>query len=279
MNTASQRLTGSQLIRSMLLLFGAFLFAFSLNSYVIHEAGHALGGVLFGCQFESLHVNPFGVGGWTDRCPSTMTLAGKFARGMGGEIFGLPLSIAVTILLWRKRSPLLLPLLMSATVVCIGNVLSVLSSVAAYPGYVYDYGWALHVGVPPFVLWAIGIASLVIGIILMNLLTPLAGVGTTERFWKVLILNLAVWPLFFVVRLIYLSSVGIDSAGLLSFVLEGVILATLSALTFKPVCRLADRITHTEPRLPSARAAWPSIGLGLGLTLMLLVTSPIWFGG
>jgi hypothetical protein len=263
----------------MLLLFGAFLFAFTLNCYVIHEAGHALGGVLFGCQFEGLHVNPFGIGGWADRCPDTMPLAGKFVRGMGGEIFGLPLSIAVTILLWRKRSPIWLPLLMSATVVCIGNVLSVLSSVAAYPGYVYDYGWMLQVGVPPFVLGAIGIASLVFGIILMNLLAPLAGVGTTERFWKVLIVNLAVWPLFFLVRLIYLTSGGVDAGGPLSFVFEGVIVATITALTFKPVCRLADRITHTEPIQPPPHAAWPVIGLGLGLTLTLMATNPVWFGG
>jgi hypothetical protein len=200
MNTASQRLSGSQLVRSMLLFFGAFLFAFSLNSYIIHEAGHALGGVLFGCQFQGLRVNPFGTGGWLDHCPDTMTLAGKFVRGMGGEIFGLPLSIAVTLLLWRKRSPMLLPLLMSAAVICIGNVFSVLFSIAAYPGSVYDFGWMLQVGIPPFVLWAIGIASLVFGIILMNLVTPLAGVGRTEPFWKVLTLNLAAWPLFFAVR-------------------------------------------------------------------------------
>lgn len=128
MNTTSQHLTGSQLTRSMLLFFGAFLFAYSLNFYIIHEAGHAFGGVLFGCQLEGLNVNPFSPGGWRNQCPDTMTLTGQFVRVMGGEIFGLPLSIAVTFLLWRKRSPLLLPLRMSAAVICIGNVFSVLDS-------------------------------------------------------------------------------------------------------------------------------------------------------
>jgi hypothetical protein len=33
------------------------------------------------------------------------------------------------------------------------------------------------VGILPFILWAIGIASLVLRIILMNLLTPLAGIA------------------------------------------------------------------------------------------------------
>ena len=276
MNTTSRPLTGSQLIRSMLLFFGAFLFAFSLNSYLIHEAGHALGGVLAGCQFGHLNVNPFGTGGWFDQCPDTITLAGKFVRGMGGEILGLPLSIAVTILLWRKRSPVLLPLLMSAAVVCIGNVFSVLS-ITSYPGFIYDYGWALQVGIPPFTLWAIGIASLVFGIFLMDVLTPLAGITPTEPFWKVLVLNLATWPLYAAARLIYQSLVGINTAGSNGILVICIIVAALTALTYKPLYRLAERLTHTEPVLPSAGAAWSAIGLGVGLTVFLVVSNPIWF--
>jgi len=264
------------MIRSMLLFFGAFLFAFSFNSYIIHEAGHALGGILFGCQFERLMVNPFGTGGWVDQCPDTITLAGKFIRGMGGEIFGLPLSIAVTLLLWRKRSPMLLPLLMSAMVVCIGNVFSVVG-ITSYPQFIYDYGWALQVGIPPFIIWAIGIASLVFGIILMNLLTPLAGIAPTEPFWKVLVLNLSTWPLYGAIRLIYHSLIGINIEGSIGTILSLVIIATLTALTYKPLYKLTDRLTHTEPVLPPARAAWLTIGLGVGLTGILVALNPAWF--
>jgi hypothetical protein len=277
MNTTSQRYTGFQLIRSMVLFFGAFLFAFALNSYIIHEAGHAFGGVLFGCQFESLHVNPFGTGGWVNQCPDTMTLTGKFIQGMGGEIFGLPLSIAVTLLLWRKRSPILLPLLMSGSVVCTGNFISVLDSISSYPGFVFDYGLALQVGVAPWVLWAIAIASLVFGIILMDLLFPLAGIGITTPFWKVLILSLSTWPLFYAVRLVYQSLNGVNFAGPLSLVVLGGILATLTVATFKPVYRLTYRITHTDPVLPSTDAIWFSIGLGVGLAVVLVALNPIWF--
>ena len=278
MNTNSQRLTRTQLIYSMLLFFGAFLFAFSLNSYIIHEAGHAFGGVLFGCQFEGFNVNPFGVGGWRDQCPATMTLTGKFIRGMGGEMFGLPLSIAVTFLLWRKRSPMLLPLLMSATVVCIGNVFSVLDSGTSYPNSLFDYGWVFQVGLPPFILWAIAIVSLVFGIILMNLLIPLVGIGISEPFWKVLILNLSTWSLFGAIRLIYQSQIGIsitDSSGILIW---GVIFAMLTALTFKLVSKLANQTGHIEPVLPSPGEVWLAIGLGVSLTVLLVVSNPIWLG-
>jgi hypothetical protein len=277
MDTISQRLTGSQLIRSMLLFFGAFLFAFSLNSYIIHEVGHAFGGSLFGCQLEGLNVNPFGNGGWRDQCPDTMTLTGQFVRGLGGEIFGLPLSFAVTFLLWRKRSPIFLPLLMSATVVCIGNVFSVLDSITSYPGFVFDYGLMLKVGTPPFILWVIAIASLVFGIILMDLLLPLGGIGVTTPFWQVLILSLTTWPFFLALRLIYQSLAGRNIEGPISLFIFGVILSTLTAITFKQVYKLTNRIAHNEPVLPSASAAWFSIGLGIGLTVLLAALNPIWF--
>ncbi len=259
----------------MLFFFGAFLFAFSLNSYVIHESGHAFGGVLFGCQFGRLNVNPFGIGGWLDQCPDTITMAGKVIRGMGGEIFGLPLSVAVTLLLWRKRSPMWVPLLMSAAVVCIGNVLSVVG-ITSYPQLIFDYGWALQVGIPPSILWAIGTASLVFGIILMNLLTPLAGIAPTEPFWKVLALNLSIWPLYGVLRLFYQSLMGINSASSSGTIISFIILAVLTALAYKPLYKLADRLTHTEPVLPSAGAVWLAIGLSVGLTVLLVVSNPLW---
>jgi hypothetical protein len=262
----------------MLLFFGAFLFAFTLNSYIIHEAGHAFGGVLFGCQFKGLNVNPFGSGGWRNQCPEPMTQAGKFIQGMGGEIFGLPISIAVTLLLWRKRSPSLLPLLMSAAVICIGNLLSVLDSMSSYPNFVFDYGFAIQAGIPPFILSIIAITSLVLGIILMDLLLPLAGIGRTTPLWQVLVLNLMTWPLFMAIRVIYQSMNGINIVGPMSVFIFGVIIAILTALCFKPVIRLIDRITHTEPMLPSPGAAWLSIGLGVGLTVLLMAYNLIRFG-
>ncbi|HSB67228.1 MAG TPA: hypothetical protein VLD65_11665 [Anaerolineales bacterium] len=273
MVTNSQRLTGTQLCRSMLLFFGAFLFAFLLNSYLIHEAGHAFGGVLFGCQFERLNVNPFGTGGWSNQCPESLTQAGKFMQGVGGEIFGLPISIAVTLLLWRKRRPILLPLLMSAAVICIGNLLSVLDSMSSYPNLVFDYGLAIQAGIPAFILAIIAIASLVFGIILMDLLLPLTGIGITTPFWQVLILSLSTWPLYMVIRAIYQSMNGRNIAGPMSLVIFGLVIAILTALCFKPVIRLTDRITHTEPVLPSLSAAWLSSGLGVGLTVILVLSN------
>jgi hypothetical protein len=278
MNTTPKRLTGSQLIRSMLLFFSSFLFAYSLNSVIIHEAGHAFGGVLFGCQFESLHVNPFGAGGWVNRCPDTMSLTGMVIQGMGGEIFGLIISIAITLLLWRKRSPMLLPLLMSATVVCIGNVFSVLDSLSSYPNSVFDYGWAINVGMPSFILWVIGIASLLFGFIFMDLLFPLGGIGISTPFWQVLILSLTTWPFFLALRVIYQSLAGRSIEGPISILVFGVILTMLTAITFKPVYKLADRISHIEPVLPSVGSVLLGIGLGVGLTILLVVSNPIWFG-
>jgi len=273
MNTGSKNLTGTQLIHSLLLFFGSFMFSFILNSYIIHEAGHAFGGMLFGCKIKSLIINPFGTGDWDSQCPF-MTLNGKVVQGMGGPIFGLPISIAITLLLWRKRKPILMPLLMSASVVCIANFLGVLDSMLNYPGHIFDYGWMLLIGVPPFLVRVIGIISLVIGIILMNLLLPLAGIGITESFWKVLLLNLSTWPLYLLIRLFYQVSEGVDSTGPLSFLILGGILAIFTALPFRPILKFASRFTKIEPVLPSKHATWLSFGLGVGLTVVLTLLNP-----
>ncbi len=277
MNTASQNLTGTQFARSLLLFFGAFMLAFILNSYVIHEAGHAFGGMLFGCKIEELYINPFGTGSWESRCPSSLTMGptGRFLQGMGGPIFGLPISIAITLLLWRKRRPVLLPLLMSAPVVLIGNFLGVLDSMLNYPGHIFDYGWMLQIGISPSIIKLIGFVSLVLGIILMNLLVPLAGTGISEPFWKVLVLNLFTWPLYLLIRLFYQVFHGVESTGPTSLLILGVILAVFTALPFKPILKFLSRFTNTEPVIPSSRAVWLSFGLGMSLAFVLTLINPI----
>jgi hypothetical protein len=277
MNTSSQRLTGAQLIRPVLLLSGSFFFALVFNSFIIHEAGHALGGALFGCRVERLNVNPFGTGGWVDHCPNTISSTGQFVRSMGGPIFGLPISILITVLLWPKKSPKLLPLLMSAPIVCLLNFVGVLDSMSSYPGFIFDYGWALFYGTPPYVRLVISFVSLVAGIVLMNLVTPLAGISLTESFWKALVLNLSTWPFCFTLRLIYQFLAGRSIGGPLSLVIFGLIIASITALTFKPVYRLARRYIYLEPVIPSTGAVWLAVGLGAGLTFAVVALNPIWF--
>jgi hypothetical protein len=170
---------------------------------------------------------------------------------------------------------MLLPLLMSAAVICIGNMLSVLDSLSSYPNNVFDYGLMLKVGIPPFILSVIAIISLVFGTVFMELVFPLGGIGVTTPFWQVLLLSLTTWPFYLALRLVYQSLVGNSIEGPTSLFIFGVILAMLTALSFKPVYKLANRITHIEPMLPSASAAWLSIGLGVGLTALLVLSNPI----
>lgn len=276
MNTNSQNLAGIQLFHSLILFFGAFMFAFILNSYIIHEAGHAFGGMLFGCKIQGLNINPFGTGDWQSQCPNPLAIGstGRFLQGMGGPIFGLPISLAITILLWRKRRPELLPLLMSAPVVCISNFLGVLDSMLNYPGHIFDYGWMLINGVPPSIIRLIGFVSLMLGIFLMNLLVPLAGIGKREPFWKVLLLNLFTWPLYMLIRLVYQVTEGADSSGPMSLLILGVILAVITALPFRPILKFSSGFARMEPSFPSTRAAWLSFGLSVGLALALTLISP-----
>jgi hypothetical protein len=204
-----------------------------------------------------------------------MTQAGKFIQGLGGEIFGLPISIAVTLVLWRKRTPMLLPLLMAATVVCIGNLLSVLDSMSSYPKIVFDYGLVIQAGIPSFILSIIAITSLLLGIVLMDLLFPLAGIGRTTPFWQVLVLSLMTWPFYLAIRMIYQSAYARSISGPISMFILGLIVAILTALAYKPITKLLNPITHTDPVLPSMGSVWLSVGLGLGLTIILVLSNKI----
>ena len=112
----------------------------------------------------------------------------------------------------------------------------------------------------------------------MDLLLPLAGIGRTTPFWQVLFLSLSTWPVYMAIRLLYQSLNGINIAGPISLLIFGIIVATLAALAFKPVIKHMDRITHTEPVMPSPGAAWLSFGLGVALTVILVMSNPIWFG-
>jgi hypothetical protein len=125
------------------------------------------------------------------------------------------------------------------------NFIECYTGVSLFPDFIYDYGWALQVGVPPSILWAIGIASLVFGIILMNLLIPLAGIAPTEPFWKVLVLNLSTWSLFMVVRVIYQSLIGMSSISLFVIV---VIVATGASAAVPAAWKIDGEkiVTYTE---------------------------------
>ena len=169
----------------------------------------------------------------------------------------------------------MLPLLMSAPVAFIANSLGVLDSMTNYPGHIFDYGWMLLNGVPSSRIKLIGYVSLILGIILMNLLIPLTGIGSREPFWKVLLLNLSTWPVYLLIRLIFQVSHGEDSTGPMSLLILGGILAVFTALPFKPILKFSSRFTNLEPVLPSSQAVWISFGLGTGLAFALTLINSI----
>ena len=165
---------------------------------------------------------------------------------------------------------------MSATVVLSANFIGVLDSVEDYPGFIFDYGWLLLNRVPPYIIWIIGFTSLILGIILMNLLIPLAGIGPEEPFWKLLVLNLSTWPLYLLIRLIIQIQNGVNITGPLSFLIFGIILATITAIPFKPIIKVASRFINVEPVIPSIRSVWLAMGLSTGLSVLLALTNTIW---
>jgi hypothetical protein len=149
---------------------------------------------------------------------------------------------------------------------------------SSYPNLVFDYGLVIQAGIPSFILAIIAITSLLSGIILMDILLPLAGIGMTTPFWQVLALNLMAWPFYLALRMIYQSVHGIPISGSISLFIFGLIVAILTALPFKQITNLFTPITHTDSELPSMGSVWLSVGLGVGLTIILMLSNNIWFG-
>ena len=91
------------------MLSGAFTFAF-LMAEMIHEFGHYLAHVAFGNHDVGVLLDPFGGSRITGLTSSTDQAL--IATTAAGPLFNLLLGITTTILLWRNRKPILLPLLL-----------------------------------------------------------------------------------------------------------------------------------------------------------------------
>ncbi|MDD5264632.1 MAG: hypothetical protein PHU43_07325 [Candidatus Bipolaricaulis sp.] len=101
------------LLRSIGLSVGATFFAYPL-SQTLHEFGHYLAGIFLGVPGKGIVLHPLGAN-YNIRLGDLTTAFGsperRIVSGMAGAIFDLLVSVTIGLVLWRKRSPGLLPFL------------------------------------------------------------------------------------------------------------------------------------------------------------------------
>jgi len=252
----------TETIKSILLLVGAFTFAF-LFGEMIHELGHYLGHLALGNPDIQVHLDPFG----GSRMVGVTTLSDK---SMGitaatGPLFNLILGASCFLLLWRKRKPVLLPLLMW------GAVSMVQEGVTFSLGFLTPGGdaeWIAAMGIPAALILITGILCILAGVGAITLLLPLAGVEADSSYWKRLLIVLLGMGSFMLLRAAHSFLASPDSImeNLVPLIFS-LLLAVIVALIDKPVSKYSKR----EFSLTTIPVTWPLSAWALALGAIIFL--------
>jgi len=281
-NYPSSRLS---LLKAIGLFMGATFFAY-LFSISLHELGHYLAGVLLGVPGKGIVLNPFGhnyniyLG---DLTTAFGTPGRRIFSGLSGAIFDLLVAVIIGLALWRKRSPVLLPLL------AMGSLALIHESVNMTMGVLKGYGdWSelREVGVPSFVVILLAVILLAAGCIWMLQLLPLTGISPRDPFWRKLAVFLAGMPLLMLCSVVFLtlfwadvyvpSHNGVTSRDVLRmdkviFMAASAGLTVIVTLLHRPLLPWLDRISHTPVAQVRSREVLIALGLGLAIVVVQLV--------
>ena len=273
------------LLKAIGLFMGATFFAY-LFSIFLHELGHYLVSVLLGVPENGIVLNPFGknyniyLGDLTTAFGTPERL---IASGLAGAIFDLLVSVIIGLALWRRRSPVLLPLL------AMGGIALIHESVNMTMGVLKGYGdWSelSLVGVPDGIIILLAVFLLVAGCIWMLHLLPLTGILPRDPFWRKLVVFLSGMPLLMLCSVVFLTLFWADvyvpthdavtSRDVLRmdkviFMAASTALSVIFTLLHRPLLPWLDRISHTPVAQVRGREVLIAIGLGLAIVIVQLV--------
>lgn len=164
-------------VKSILLYF-CLLFSLRFWNLLFHEGGHALSALTCGTITKVLYAHPFTFAGFAYPVPCDRVIIHA-----GGPVIGLLVPLLIFILLWKRRSVALLPLVMIFPWAAIGEGGEVRSQI---PGGFGDYYQIIRLTrLPEAAIIIPGLVTLVIGIFFFLCLLPLLGLGPKD--WRVLL--------------------------------------------------------------------------------------------
>jgi hypothetical protein len=159
-----------------ILLFFCVLFSLRFWLLLFHEGGHALADLIEGNLTKLLYAHPFSFSGY-----ARPMFVDRVLNHAAGPVIGVLVPLLIFILLWKRRSVALLPLVMVfpwAALETGANVIQI-----AQTG---DYFNIIRLtGLPDTVIIIPCLMLFVIGIFFFLLLVPLLGLGPKD--WRVLV--------------------------------------------------------------------------------------------
>jgi hypothetical protein len=273
----------SLLFRGMALFMGASFIAY-LFGVAVHEVGHYCANTLLGVPEKGIVLHPFDL--------SYNIIDGDLSVAFGtqlkvafaavlGPLFDMLFGVVVSLLLWRKRSPALLPILMWGSMGLLQEGGAMIISIMDYPDLIWDWGQVMLAGVPIIVVGLLAIAMLIVGSIWMLLLLPLAGLGPDDTVWNKLVTFLSGLPMLLLGAVVYLTLLGSSEAPT-EMVLKArttalslaIIHVTILAFLHKPLFSFLDRISHTDP---AEVRWWPDALVSLGFGAAIFAVQILFF--
>lgn len=256
-------------LKSILLLLGAYAFSFCLG-LTFHETGHALAYLIVGVSDIEIHVHPFALSYCSHGFRPTEVLP---FTGCMGPLFNILCSSIITLAVWRKRNPKLLPLLICAGTAFLAEGVAIFIDIADLP-LLTDWGKVIIIGgISPIIMGIIGALFLAIGSTIMLLLLPLVNISSRDSYLRRILKSIG-FILYFIFSVIYVSIFDLN-------VLDNRLIALFSAIGFsfllmapyKPVFPFLDRISHTDTSIVN----WSAVAIAFGSALTIIVIDLVFF--
>jgi len=261
----------------MLFVFSSFVLAYCLQT-VVHELGHYLAGLAAGAQGGRIHLHPFLNSKVT--FTSVPSVSAQVAIGLMGVIADIVLATTFALVAWRRKSALTLPLMMWGAIAFIGEGIGMLGNIAALPHSFDDVGQLMLLDISPKPLIPLCIAFVIVGLMLMVMAMPIAGISPRDSALKKLLAFFCGLPLYFAVAVLYLKAlhpqeVDIRDVRMKQFLI-GVVLAALLAAGYKLMDRLLRRMIRAkEVCRPERREILYAVTGGiLAFVVLMVVHSP-----
>lgn len=263
-------------LKSLFHLFGAFIFVFCLGA-TIHELGHAITITLLGCTATRIYVQPFTAS--CEKCfggdPKVYGVYGAL-YGIMGPLSNVTCATIITLLLWRKRKPILLPLLMMGPISYLTEGVGIVIGIIELPS-LSDWGQVIINGnVSPVIVAIIGVAFLAIGIILMLSLFPLLNIKPDDSFMRKLAIfsGLVVYGLL---SLMYVSFFDPKRIINRTIVLISIIVLVLFIAAISSSSRYISPLLNYLSRIEKLKVNWSDVRVAFGLDFVFLVIIQLFF--
>lgn len=248
-----------------MLLFGAFTFAFTLGE-AIHELGHYVADRAYGAEAR-IRLDPFG--GSRILLDSPLPKEGIGIACAAGPLPNIIIGVTLFLLLWQKRSPALLPLLLWGPSALIQEGVTFSLGLLTPGG---DGQWIIQSGVPGWTVLGAGLVFLALGVVGVCALLPLLGLSPGDSFPRKLGIVAGGMSALMFVRgigsLLMARGPVVESVVPLVFSL---LLAMLVTAVHRPLSLLSNRFMGTEQAVPRRSAVASALVMGAGVIVFQLL--------